>query len=83
MATPIADPTTPASKPHGTTTDQVREMESEGQAQTQGQPVTPDPDEATPSEGAEDIAPGDTDIVGRTGEQMPRPSHDGVETARN
>lgn len=87
MPTQTADPTTPASKPHGTTTDQVREMESEGQAQTQGQPATPDPDEATPGEGDEDIAPGDTgaaDIVGRTGEQMPRPRHDdGVETARN
>ena len=86
MPTQTADPTTPASKPHGTTTDQVREMESEGQAQTQGQPATPDPDEATPGEGDEDIAPGDTgaaDIVGRTGEQMPRPSHEGVETARN
>ena len=39
MATQIADPKTPESKPHGTTTDQVKEMESEGQAQTQGQPV--------------------------------------------
>ena len=112
MATQIADPTTPASKPHGTTTDQVREMESEGQAQTQGQPVespsadqmqgapgpiaTPDPDEATPREGDQDIdtagteadtersaVPGDTgsgDIVGRTGEQMPQHSHDGLDS---
>ena len=110
MPTQTADPTTPASKPHGTTTDQVREMESEGQAQTQGQPVvTPDPDEATPRDGDQDIdtagteadpeqsatndptgqpkgstveVPGDTgsgDIVGRTGEQMPRQSHDGLE----
>jgi hypothetical protein len=27
------DPTNPASKPHGTTSDQVSEMEGEGQAQ--------------------------------------------------
>lgn len=116
MATQVADSRTPASKPHGTTTDQVREMESEGQAQTQGQPVespsadqmqgapgpaaTPDPDEAAPRGGDQDIdtagtgagndskraatndVPGDTgsgDIVGRTGEQMPLQSHDGVE----
>lgn len=125
MATQVADPRTPAGKPHGTTTDQVREMESEGQAQTQGQPVespsadqmqgapgpvaTPDPDEATPRGGDQDIdtagteadsgrsaindpagqakgssgeVPGDTgsaDIVGRTGEQMPLQSHDGLE----
>lgn len=94
MATQTADPTTPASKPHGTTTDQVREMENEGQAQTQGRPVTPDPDEATPGGGDQDIdtagteadteqVPGDTgsaDIVGRTGEQMPRQSHDGQDS---
>jgi len=71
MATQIADPKTPASKPHGTTTDQVKEMESEGQAQTQGRPVespsadqtqgapgpivTPDPDEAAPRGGDQDI----------------------------
>ena len=126
MATPL-DPKTPASKPHGTTKDQVNEMESEGQAQTSGQPVpvespsadrmqgapgpaaTPDPDEATPRGGDQDIdtagteadtersatndptgqpkgssveVPGDTgssDIVGRTGEQMPLQSHDGLE----
>ena len=44
MATQIADPKTPASKPHGTTTDQVKEMESEGQAQTQGRPVETEAD---------------------------------------
>ena len=85
MATQIADPTTPASKPHGTTDDQVREMENEGQAQAQGAPgpvATPDPDEATPREVPGDTGSGDTgsgDIVGRTGEQMPRQSHDGLE----
>lgn len=36
MATQTADPKNPASKPHGTTTDQITEMESEGQAQTPG-----------------------------------------------
>ena len=34
---PVLDPKTPASKPHGTTQDQVTEMENEGQAQQQGQ----------------------------------------------
>ena len=127
MATQIADPKGPESKPHGTTTDQVKEMESEGQAQThaesspvespskdqmQGAPgpvATPDLDEAAPRGGDQDIdtagtdadtersatnnltgqskdstaeVPGDTDsadIVGPTGEQMPRQSHDGLE----
>lgn len=39
MATKAADPKTPKSKPHATTKDQINEMESEGQAQTQGQPA--------------------------------------------
>ncbi len=30
---PVTDPKTPATKPHGTTADQVAEMEYEGQAQ--------------------------------------------------
>jgi hypothetical protein len=34
MATPVADPKNPETKPHGTTEDQVKEMENEGQAQT-------------------------------------------------
>ena len=103
MATQISDPKTPETKPHGTTADQVKEMESEGQAQTQGQPVespsadqmqgapgpvaTPGPDEAINDRAgqAKDASvevPGDTgsaDIVGRTGEQMPQQSHDGLE----
>ena len=33
--------TNPASKPHGTTQDQVNEMESEGQAAKQGQSPSP------------------------------------------
>ena len=36
--TPVADPRNPATKPHGTTEDQVKEMENEGQAQTQAKP---------------------------------------------
>jgi len=30
----VVDPKTPATKPHGTTDDQIKEMESEGQAAT-------------------------------------------------
>lgn len=30
---PVVDPKTPSTKPHGTTADQVAEMEYEGQAQ--------------------------------------------------
>ena len=37
---PVDDPKNPATKPHGTTDDQVKEMESEGQAATsQATPV--------------------------------------------
>ncbi len=38
--TPL-DPTNPASKPHGTTKDQIDEMEGEGQAQAPGQSPPP------------------------------------------
>ena len=38
MTAPVADPRNPATKPHGTTEDQVKEMENEGQAQTQAKP---------------------------------------------
>jgi hypothetical protein len=38
------DPTNPASKPHGTTKDQVTEMEGEGQAQVTGQEPPPNTD---------------------------------------
>ena len=34
---PVLDPKNPASKPYGTTRDQVANMEGEGQAQTPGQ----------------------------------------------
>lgn len=37
---PVEDPKNPATKPHGTTDDQVKEMENEGQAATsQAAPV--------------------------------------------
>jgi hypothetical protein len=35
------DPTNPASKPHGTTRDQINEIEGEGQAQAPGQNPPP------------------------------------------
>ena len=38
---PALDPMNPASKPQGTTKDQVDTMESEGQAQQQGQEPPP------------------------------------------
>lgn len=34
MDTHVTDPKNPATKPHGTTTDQIKEMESEGPAAT-------------------------------------------------
>ncbi len=34
MSTTVTDPKTPETKPHGTTEDQVKEMENEGQAAT-------------------------------------------------
>jgi hypothetical protein len=39
------DPTNPASKPHGTTKDQISEMEGEGQAQAPGQEPPPNTDD--------------------------------------
>jgi hypothetical protein len=42
--TPL-DPANPASKPHGTTTDQINEMEGEGQAQAPGQKPQPNTDD--------------------------------------
>lgn len=56
MTTTVADPKTPATKPHGTTEDQIKEMESEGQAQ-QPAPVTPAETES-PSAGDMQGAPG-------------------------
>ena len=43
---PVLDPKNPASKPHGTTKDQVSNMEGEGQAQIQGQEPPADIDVA-------------------------------------
>jgi len=52
-ATPVQNP---ASQPHGTTQDQVKEMESEGQATKQGQSRNPSPPgtQATPMPGQKD-----------------------------
>ena len=45
---PVLDPKNPATKPQGTTKDQVDTMESEGQAQQPGQDPKPDgPDKAS------------------------------------
>ena len=46
----------PASQPHGTTQDQVNEMESEGQATKQGQRPNPSPSttQAIPMPGQKD-----------------------------
>ena len=45
----------PASQPHGTTQDQVNEMESEGQAMKPGQSPNPSPGtQATPLPGQKD-----------------------------
>ncbi len=53
---PVEDPKNPATKPHGTTDDQVKEMENEGQAQ---QPAQVDPaDVESPSAADMQGAPG-------------------------
>jgi hypothetical protein len=51
----VTDPKTPATKPHGTTDDQIKEMESEGQAATSQ--ATPG-DVESPSAGQVTGAPG-------------------------
>jgi len=56
MSTTVVDPKNPAAKPHGTTEDQVKEMESEGQAQ-QPAPVKPVETES-PNAGGVQGAPG-------------------------
>ena len=62
----------PASQPHGTTQDQINEMESEGQAMNQGQTPNPPPAAQKPDqhkgavEGdrASDTEPGNRNAVG-------------------
>jgi len=56
MNTTVVDPKNAATKPHGTTEDQVKEMESEGQAQQPG-PVAPVTSES-PKAGDQQGAPG-------------------------
>ena len=55
MTTTVTDPKNPATKPHGTTEDQVKEMESEGQAATSQ--ATPD-DVESPSADQAQGSPG-------------------------
>jgi len=64
---PVEDPKNPATKPHGTTEDQVKEMENEGQAATsQATPeeAEPDTDQApgTPVRSSLDKTMSDQDI---------------------
>jgi hypothetical protein len=44
MTTTVVDPKAPETKPHGTTDDQIKEMENEGQAAT-SQAATPNKDD--------------------------------------
>ena len=55
MTTTAPDPKNPATKPHGTTEDQVKEMENEGQAATSQ--ATPD-DVESPSDDQVQGSPG-------------------------
>jgi hypothetical protein len=56
MPAPVADPQNPATKPHGTTEDQVKEMENEGQAATSQ--ATPEEAVESPSADQAQGAPG-------------------------
>ena len=56
MTTTATDPKNPATKPHGTTEDQVKEMENEGQAATSQ--ATPDGAVESPSAGQVQGSPG-------------------------
>lgn len=60
MSTPVADPKTPATKPHGTTDDQIKEMENEGQAATSQ--ATAEDSEKTPKRTEFDKTMSDQDI---------------------
>jgi hypothetical protein len=56
MSTTVADPKNPATKPHGTTDDQIKEMENEGQAATSQ--ATPDEAVESPSKDQVQGSPG-------------------------
>lgn len=56
MSTTVTDPKNPATKPHGTTEDQVKEMENEGQAARSQ--ATPDDSTESPSADQTEGAPG-------------------------
>ncbi len=61
MTAPVVDPKNPDTKPHGTTDDQVKEMESEGQAKT-SQDTPEDAPEGTPVRSSLDKTMSDQDI---------------------
>ncbi len=62
MSTTVIDPKTPATKPHGTTDDQIKEMESEGQASTSQ--ATPEEPAKTPKATEPDRGDQDIDTAG-------------------
>jgi hypothetical protein len=76
MATPVADPKKPETKPHGTTDDQITEMESEGQAQAPAETSTGRVE--SPSADSMEGAPGppasdqDIDTAGTEADDSPR-----------
>lgn len=58
---PVIDPKNPNTKPHGTTDDQAKEMESEGQAKT-SQDLPEDAPAGTPVRSSLDKTMSDQDI---------------------
>lgn len=69
MSTTVVDPKTAATKPHGTTDDQIKEMENEGQAAT-SQATPEDPEKTpTPTELDQTMSDQDIDTAGTDGDQ--------------
>jgi len=58
---PVIDPKNPSTKPHGTTDDQAKEMESEGQAKT-SQDTPEDAPAGTPVRSSLDKTMSDQDL---------------------
>jgi hypothetical protein len=85
MATQTADPKTPATKPHGTTTDQIAEMESEGQAQTQAKPAPVESPSADSLQGAPGpvASPDPDEAAARGGDQDIDTAGTEADTARS
>ncbi|MFA5910625.1 MAG: hypothetical protein WC815_17735 [Vicinamibacterales bacterium] len=67
MPTPIPDPKSPASKPHGTTDDQIKEMENEGQAASSQ--ATPEDAPSPRSEFDKTMSDQDIDTAGTDAEK--------------